>query len=86
MLFMRINLTPIRIGVEMPKNTDSTHPQETKSQRPSPKERRNLIPGLEPAALASRLNERLPMLNAVIERKEKSQVVTQEVMLLEFNY
>jgi hypothetical protein len=41
---------------------------------------------LDAAALAVRLNERLPRINAVIERKEKSQIVTQDVMLLEFNY
>lgn len=70
----------------MPKKTDSTHTQEMKSHRPPQRDRRNLIPGLDSAALASRLNERLPMINAVIERKEKSQMVTQEVMLLEFNY
>jgi len=46
----------------------------------------NLIRGLNPTLLANLLDKRVPMINAVIERKEKAQVVTQEVMLLEFNY
>lgn len=69
----------------MEKKKDA-EPQEPKSHKTVDTDRRNLIPGLDPAALARQLNDRLPALNAVIERKEKSQLVTQEVMLLEFNY
>ena len=57
-----------------------------KPHRSPQKDRGNLIRGLSPTALASQLNQRVPMINAVIERKEKAQVVTQEVMRLEFNY
>ena len=55
-------------------------------QRSPQKDRGNLTRGLDPASLATLLNQRVPMINAVIERKEKAQVITQEVMLLEFNY
>jgi hypothetical protein len=58
----------------------------TKPQRSPQKDRGNLTRGLNSARLASLLNQRVPMINAVIERKEKAQVITQEVMLLEFNY
>jgi hypothetical protein len=57
-----------------------------KPQRSPQKDQGNLVRGLNAADLASLLKERVPMINAVIERKEKAQVVTQEVMLLEFNY
>jgi hypothetical protein len=63
-----------------------SHRPDTKSHRTPNRERANLTPGLDTAVLAVRLNERLPIINAVIARKEKSQLVTQDVMLLEFNY
>jgi hypothetical protein len=69
----------------MEKKTDADR-EDPKSHKTVQKDRPNLIPGLDPAALARQLNERLPAINAVIERKEKSQLVTQEIMLLEFNY
>lgn len=58
----------------------------TKPQKSPQQDRGNLTRGLDPARLANLLNQRVPMINAVIERKEKAQVITQEVMLLEFNY
>jgi len=57
-----------------------------KPQRSPQTARGNLVRGLNASDLASVLRQRVPMINAVIERKEKAQVVTQEVMLLEFNY
>jgi hypothetical protein len=75
----------MRIGDQMDEKPD-TQRQETNSHQTTHEQRSNLTPGLNPAVLAVRLNERLPRINAVIERKEKSQIVTQDVMLLEFNY
>jgi hypothetical protein len=62
------------------------HRRGIRPQTSPQKEQPNLIRGLDTAVLATLLNARVPMIDAVIERKEKSQVVTQEVMLLEFNY
>lgn len=69
----------------MQKHTDS-HKEETQPRKLERNDQPNLTPGLDSTELATKLNERLPLIKAVIERKEKSQTVTQDVMLLEFNY
>jgi hypothetical protein len=56
------------------------------TRTPTTAEKPNLLPGLNSATLAAKLNQRAEMINAVIERKERSQIVTQEVMLLEFHF
>jgi hypothetical protein len=66
--------------------THKTYTTKQRTQTSPQKEQPNLIRGLDTAVLATLLNARVPMIDALIERKEKSQVVTQELMLLEFNY
>jgi hypothetical protein len=81
------SLANLEMEMATQKRTAATKHQRTvRPQGRSQKKRPSLIPGLDPALLATQLHARVPMIKAVTELKEKSQVVTQEVLLLEFNY